>query len=830
MKCLILIISFIFFLSTSECEAQTREISGRITNKVTGEPVCDLSVSIKDNLEISITDNDGYYTITVPDSLTNISFHDFPTMNIEEINIISANVINLVLSNKKLSVYDTPIEELVKIDVGNIEVISASLKVQNIDFAPSNITVITREMIDNRGYKSLVEICEDIPGFDFFVFNDGGGEYPTFNMNRGVGTIGNTKMLIMVDGIIQNNISFNWSLLWTCENLLNDIDKIEIIEGPGSSIYGAQAFSGIIHFITRKNFNGIEVKPFYGSNKTYGIDMFLGKNFKNNANLSIAFHKYYSVGDDGDRYDPGNYFHNIQSPSILTADYDVNGNYVTDINNPVAGELIKPGFQTSHNSYSVRAKLNLKRLEIGMFLWESNRGLGSYVAAYEYKIAEKNNQSGSRGYHVYTKNETIFNDKLSLKSNLVFRSTNILPETGFSYQYKFPNMIKSYASYSYQTYLEEQLSYILSKKIDFMIGLKGTVSLKSQRIISLNHIVDNITETESSWEEADSGNGLNVKETVPVFPVTEIAAYAVCNNQWTDNIASSLGIRYDNSSEYGGIFNPRLSLIFKPFKQLGIKILYGTAFKQPSVFELNSEFRGNPNLDPERISTFEGEIFNKFNDNKIKLKTNVFYSQMKDFIGKIADVSMPSGERYENKDKYKIFGGSFEIIYKIFKSVKLYANYMFLLGKDNESSKWKQIERTAQHKSNAGVTVSLFDKKLNINTRLNFVSKRKAQPTNTWMMQYEGGYAPSYTKVNFAISYKAFKHFIPQVIIKNLLNTQYYGIGRESGSGFIDDYDYQTYQNPAGFIPEYHLQEGLTILCNINFALDFKSPECWSLV
>ena len=815
-----LFFTYLLLIITTNLQAQRREIVGTINNIEDGKPVPDLKVSIKGSLDITTTNQKGEYKLIIPDTIKNIEFHEFTTLKIEEKIIISENEINLIVSKKEVGIYDIPLEELVKIKVDCDEVITASLKLQNIQFAPSNITIVTREMIEQRGYQTLVDICQDIPGFDFLVFNDGGGEYPTYNMNRGLGTIGNTKILIMVDGIIQNSISFNWSLLWTYENLLNDIDRIEIIEGPGSSIYGAQAFSGIIHFITRKNFEGVEVKPFYGSNSTYGADVYLGNNFRNDINLSLAFHAYKSDGDAGLRYDPGNYFHNIQYPDTILSNYDNEGNYITNLANPNAGQAVPDGFQNWHKSYSIRAKLTHKKTEIGFFFWENNSGIGSYIVAYEYDLTAQTSQTATRGFHVYFKNNTNFNDKLSLQSNLVFRSTNILPRTGFSYLYKFPLLVKSYASYAYQSYLEERLVYNFSKKADFLIGAKVMTSLKSPRLISLNYIdADNITETNSAWNSANSGDGLNIKETVPVFIVYEIASYLVINNQWTDKMASSLGIRHDFSKEYGNILNPRMSFIYKPANIFGIKLLYGRAFKQASIFELNSEFRGNPNLKPEKITTYEVELFSKLFRKKIKLKSNIFYSVIKDFIGKVPDETMPSGERYENKNEFFVSGVSFELKYKIINNINFYANYMFLQGKVSDSDEWEQIDLTAKHKINSGINISFFKEKLNINCRVNYVGKRKAPLTNVWLQTYYNGFASSYKKMNLIIGYKVFKYFTFQLIINNLLNEQYYGVGRETGNSFVDDYHYQNNPNPSGFIPSYHPQPGRTFIFNLKFEI-----------
>jgi len=752
-KILLKFLGFLFiylFCFIQNINSQVREISGTVTNFTNGKPVSKIKISVKGTDIFTETNRKGKYKISFVDTLREIEFSGFPGMKVKEIDIINKNIYNIVLIELSDDEFlNLSLEELMQINV-----ISASLKKEDIDLAPSNITVITKKMIDERGYQTLVEVCEDIPGFDFLIFEDGGGEYPTFNMNRGVGTLGNEKILVMVDGIIQNNISFNWSFLWTYENMFNDIERIEIIEGPGSSIYGAQAYSGVIHFITRSDFDGIEAKVSYGSNFTRVLDLYAGKQFENDINLSFAIHKYDSDGDGGkDRYDPGNYFHNLLYPETILADYDENGNYVENIPNPIGGEKIPDGFNNENNSFSLRSKLKVKNTEIGVFFWNMNRGSGSYLAK--------------------------FNDKLSLQSNIIFRGTHILPKTGFRYNYKFPNMTKNYVAYSYQAYIEERLSYNFSEKTDFLFGIKNMISAKTPRVVSLGYFPDNTTHTESSWNIANKGEGINVSENFPIFNVNEIAIYGL----W----------------------------IF------GIKLLYGTAFRQPSISELNSEFRGNKNLTPEKISTYELELNSKIINNKMKLRTNIFYTEMTDFIGKITDNNMPSGERFENKDKSFVRGLSFDLSFLINKNISLFSNYMLMQGKIADTISWKQMERTAQHKINGGININLFENKLNINCRMNYVAKRKAQSTNQWLQKYENGYAPSYKKINLVVTYKFLESFDLQLIVKNLLNEQFYGIARENGSGMIIDYDYQNNPNPDGFIGSYHPQPGRTFLLNLKY-------------
>nr|WP_321451273.1 TonB-dependent receptor [uncultured Carboxylicivirga sp.] len=724
-------------------------------------------------------------------------------------NIISQNTENSFTYNYSLK------------ELSELKIITGSIKEEKRKSAPSNITIITSQMIEERGYKTLVDICQDIPGFDFMMYNDGGGEYPTFNMNRGMGDVGNPEILVMVDGIIQNSISFNWSMLWTYENMLIDIDRIEIIQGPGSVMYGAQAFSGIIHIITKKKFNGIHANAWYGSYATRSLELYAGTKLSTNTNFSIAVHNYSSDGDNGiDRYDPGTYFKDNQYPSIIIHDYNANGEYISHINNSKGGTWIKDGFNTQTHNFAVRSKLNYKNTEFGFYFTDYIRPYGSAVVAYEYDLTDKENTNHYRNYHAYASNKTELNNKLTLQSDLVYRVTNIIPDGGFKYLYQFPDLRKSYAGYSNQTYLEEKLLFNINSKNDLSFGFKASINNANNRTVSLGEYSTKKYSTDWSWDIAYDGGGLNRTKDYPNYWVKEIAVYALWDYQLNEHLSSSAGIRYDYNSDYGSILNPRFALDFNPSPIWGAKFMYGRAFRQPSIFELFSEFRGNPNLGPQNINTAELELTSLLLNDQLSIKFNFYYSIINNLIGKVDDNTMPAGERYENIGKKEIGGFSAFAYYQLSKAIRLYSNYNFITGINNTNKTYYDIDRTAKHKINAGCNIKLFNTKLTSDFRINYVSKRKAPETNMWIQLYEDGYAPSYTKANWVISYQIVPELMGQLSFNNLFNTQYYGVGHESGSGFIDEYNYQNNVNPDGIIPAYHPQPGRTISLGIVYKLN----------
>ena len=281
-----------------------------------------------------------------------------------------------------------------------LEVITPSRIEQRLVDSPANITVITQTMIRQRGYKNLVEILQDLPGFDFATYEDGGGEYTNHSLNRGIGgNPGNPKLLILVDGIAQNHIGFNWSQLFGEEQLYQDLERIEILQGPASAVYGANAFSGIIHFITQRKVTTNKTRSalWVGQNNTRMLSAFHQSKI-DNIHINGAFKLYRTDGDGGlGRPDPAGYFNNNQWPASTSENFDADGDFSLGGQNPNAGQLLPNGFNTTKDDWSVRANINyfapnsedqesgLIKASGSVYVWNKQEGLGSYTPGYEYQ-------------------------------------------------------------------------------------------------------------------------------------------------------------------------------------------------------------------------------------------------------------------------------------------------------------------------------------------------------------------------------------------------------------------------------------------------------------
>lgn len=153
-----------------------------------------------------------------------------------------------------------------------------------------DVKVITREEIEKRHYTDLTEAIKRIPGVTFQNPGYRGGEYGYQFYNNGVFINGDTRVIILVDGrrvdnaastrISSNSKSGSKSTGVNLDQVTNmeNVDKIEVIKGPGASVYGSDATGGVINIITRKG----------GAKNVGSIDLSTGSWHKHKYALSYS--------------------------------------------------------------------------------------------------------------------------------------------------------------------------------------------------------------------------------------------------------------------------------------------------------------------------------------------------------------------------------------------------------------------------------------------------------------------------------------------------------------------------------------------------------------
>ena len=170
-------------------------------------------------------------------------------------------------------VFDLSLEELL-----SYEVESATKSKTTVQKAPSVIRLFTKEDIANYGFVTLQDVLNTVPGMQIQEYRAG----HQLVWTRGVQARYNNKVLLLIDGVPMRD-SYYGNFLIDEMVPIESIEKIEVLNGPGSVLYGANSFSGVISITTKTEGRSVGID--YGSFNTYSTQAEYGNdNFYFNLN------------------------------------------------------------------------------------------------------------------------------------------------------------------------------------------------------------------------------------------------------------------------------------------------------------------------------------------------------------------------------------------------------------------------------------------------------------------------------------------------------------------------------------------------------------------
>jgi len=193
--------------------------------------------------------------------------------------------------------------------------------------------------------------------------------------------------------------------------------------------------------------------------------------------------------------------------------------------------------------------------------------------------------------------------------------------------------------------------------------------------------------------------------------------------EFTHELEGTFGVRYDHYSDFGDTVNPRAGLVWSFSRNANLKLLYGTAFRAPNFDELysinNPVHTGDPNLDPEKVATYELSV--AYFPRDISASLSYFHSDFKDIINF-------AGVTPANSDKWTVNGIELSAKKWIGVSNLIYANFTYQMPKDDKTG--KRLPEVSTHYGNVGVNWEL-SKYLNLNSNLLVVGSRSRDATDT---------------------------------------------------------------------------------------------------
>ncbi|MCP4078001.1 MAG: TonB-dependent receptor [Gammaproteobacteria bacterium] len=589
----------------------------------------------------------------------------------------------------------------------NLETTIATATKQKLSKVPAVVTVITQQDIKATGATNLADILEGVPGVQIRI--DPFGNRPLIHFRGSKAT----QTLLMVNGTPIKDLMWVFGIFW--KGLpVSIIDRIEIIRGPGSAIFGADAFAGVLNIITKTagKIEDSEVAIRVGSfaTKTGWIQhgtTINGFDIGFTAELhDTAGYEPFIVSDGQTKRDQT--FNSTASLAPDTVNYGWHGE---DIRFSLAkGNWRFQGDYTSHND-----------LQTGM--------TGASV------FDPLTHASDSRYNIDLLYNNTSFHPDWMLNAKLGYQ--NLKYSSGPGFQEKPSGYTDNTG-----TYPDGILNQMRSAERRVAIETSGLFSgiNKHAIVVGAGYSWEDLYYVEQ-WVNSGLGpDGVMLPAGGPLVDISD-TAYAFAPEKtrkithlflediWSisDDWELTAGFRYDDYSDFGPTYNPRLALVWQSSQTLTTKLMVGQAFRAPSYQELFAETsRALPNdqLDAERSLTIDLS-FSYTASRNLQLSLNLFNFEQSDIIQAI-DIAGLSKKQFNNTGNHTIKGVELEARWQARNNLFFSGNYSIRDQQNDGFRNYQLSDQEAYIRADWG-----FLPKWNWNIQSNWLNERPRPETDS---------------------------------------------------------------------------------------------------
>lgn len=486
-------------------------------------------------------------------------------------------------------------------------VVSASGFEQDIKEAPASISVIKQEDLSTKSYRDVAEAISDIPGVDLFASK---GKTGTYNITmRGI--TGYT--LILVDGRRQSvggDIGPNGFNEVTSAFLppISAIERIEIIKGPMSTLYGSEALGGVVNIITKKTpqqwTTSVQTEATFNQNSQwgnlYGVSLYTsGPLVQDKLGLALRLREFYREGSDVSYKLPnGNLIDPTQAQSPTRSNNHNFGFELSYLPNPQ--DILTLDWDYSKNVF------NNEKGQLGTL------------------TKPLNNNGGLTGGYT----ETMRVDRLVTFLRHQGNYENFSLDSALQYN-RVTNDGREVVGVATQPYLGENRDIsaediILDSKAVIPLGDRNTLSAGAEyRVEKMQDKIANPTK----------------------FDQYLIGVFAENEFSLLDNMFLTFGTRYNRHEIFGDNLSPRAYIVYNSTQNLTLKGGISTGFKAPQPNRLIAGYYnftgqgrfpvyGNPNLSEETSINYEFSTI--YNQNSYYLSATGFLTDFKDKISNVS--------------------------------------------------------------------------------------------------------------------------------------------------------------------------------------------------
>lgn len=572
------------------------------------------------------------------------------------------------VSNDSASVADLSIEELVNVRVASVY--GASKFDQKVTQAPSSVSIVTADEIKKFGHRTLADVLRSVRGL--YVSDDRNYSYLGIRGFLRPGDY-NTRVLVLIDGHRMNDNVFDSA--YVGQEGVVDVDlieRVEVIRGPSSSVYGSSAFFGVINVVTKKGgqIGGAEVSAEAGSFGSYKGRFSFGEKFKNDVEWLLSGSYYISEGQERLYYP--------EFDQRIGADpRAVNNGVARGLDGEEAVNLIS---SVSYHGLTLSGFFNYRQKDVP-------------TASYGTLLNDGAEETADYRGYVDLKYDHDFNEELHLQGRLFYDHYSYYG--AYPYDYAAPGdpvdrVLFRDGAVGEWVGTEWQLTGRVWDRHTFVVG---------------GEYRENLRQYQFSYDDVEPRSYTlkddRTSRIVGLFAQGEVALLT--------NLVLNAGVRYDHYFEsFGDTVNPRLGLIYNPWKGSAFKALYGEAFRAPNAYErfYNSAQDTMPELQPETIQTSE-LVYEQYFARDYRLSVSGYYYTVEDLI---TQTTTPAGDLvFENVAQAEARGVEFELEGKFDSGLLARASYAV---QETEDDSGEELTSSPRHLAKLNLSLPLYRDKL----------------------------------------------------------------------------------------------------------------------
>jgi vitamin B12 transporter len=611
-------------------------------------------------------------------------------------------------------------------------VVSATTIPTPSDQIASSVTVITAQDLDRDQLRTVPDALQTVPGLNVVQTGGPGGQTSVFMR----GTNAN-HVKVLIDGIDVSDPSGPNGTFDFAHLLTGDIERIEVLRGPQSGLYGSDAIGGVISITTKKGEGPPKVTATVegGSFGTFNQATSLSGS---QDNINYSFNVLH--------------FRTTQNP-------------VTPLN------LLAPGEQRindNYNNWTYSTKLganvsdNVTVNFVGRYTDARLGFTGDDFGSFPVEMPETA-QSTQVNHNLYTRGEVVwslFDDKFKNFFGVNYTNQwnwNLNPNADFAINNFFASPLVGPPT----TNLGVRTKYDWRGEVKVVPGQTLVLGLEKQN--------DSLSTSTTGTTDAFG----NFTQTTTTASTGNKAGYVELQSEFTKQLYLVSNIRYDDNETFGPHMTWRLAPVFiVPGTDTKLKATYGTGFKAPTLNELfvsnpSQLFSANPNLLPETSKGYDFGFEQPLFHDRVSFGTTYFHNDITNLIAFVTTDPLTGTSSLANIGLAETHGVESFASVVVTENLKIRGDYTATFTEDETTG--LGLTRRPGNKESLTAIWTPVDK-LSLSATVLYVSSWVDLNRNGSIPRLD---APPYATVNLAANYEVDKHLTIFARVDNLLDRQY---------------------------------------------------------